>query len=374
MKISILQRGPKSFRLRIETKDAAGQRHFDYESYPTQAEAEARKAALLAGPAPAEVPSTAPTLTQAFDAYITEAETLGILSGSSAGQYRVTQKLYLGDLAGQHVDRISPEAVKAHLIGLAGRLAAPTLRAVRAKISRVMKHQIEAGNASKNACTGVSLARVPASAGKALLPQELDEVLEACKTHKLGPVVRFALATGMRRGEICGLRWQDVDLKRGVVHVRSQVHLERDDCGALVWALSEELKTEAGTRSIGIPPSVVRDLEALKVDADKWAERAGKPVGGLLVFLNEIGRAWRPNALTEAVGRFMKRLGLSQSIHDLRHTHATLLLKARHNPKAVSKRLGHSRVETTLSIYAHSLPTDDAGLTAEAGSIVDGGI
>jgi integrase len=373
MKISILQRGPKSFRLRIETKDAAGRRHHDYESFSTRAEAEARKAAILANP-DAEAPSTAPTLTQAFDAYVTEAEALKILSGSSAGQYRIAQKLYLGDLAGMHVDRITQDHVRAHLIGLAGRLGAPTLRALRAKISRVIRHQIDAGSASKNPCAGVTLAKIPASAGKALLPQELDNVLEACKVHKLGPIIRFALATGMRRGEICGLRWKDIDLKRGVVHVRSQVHLERDDAGALSWTLSDDLKTEGSSRDVGIPASVVADLAVLKAEAEAWAGRAKKPVDGLLVFLNDKGRAWSPNALTEAVGRFMKRLGLTQSIHDLRHTHATLLLRARHNPKAVSKRLGHSRVETTLSIYSHALPSDDAGLTAEAGSIVDGGI
>lgn len=372
MKINILERGPRSFRLRIEHKDADGQRHFSYESFGTRAEAEARKAELLAGPI--EAPSKAPTLSQAFDAYVAEMEALGVISGSSAGQYRVTQKLYLGGLAGLPMDRIATDQVRAHLIGLAGRLSAATLRAVRSKIARVYRHQADSGVACKNPCVGVTLAKVPASAGKALLPHELDAVLEACKVHSIGPLVRFGLATGMRRGEICGLRWKDVDLKRGLIHVRSQVHLERGEGGALEWTLSEELKTENSTRVVGIPASVVADLTVLRAEAEAWAGKAKKPVDGLLVFLNEKGRAWKPNNLTEAVGRFMKRLGLSQSIHDLRHTHATLLLKARHNPKAVSKRLGHSKVETTLGIYSQALPTDDAGLTAEAGSIVDGGV
>ena len=345
-----------------------------------EGDAERRRQEIERGLSPAPVATEAPhapalTLSQAFEVFVAERRALQALADSSAAQYDCVRRLYLGDLASMPVEAVTSERLTQLFKGLHGRLNGRTLQNVRRKISTVIAHQIDtAGLRMENPVRKVKLGKVPVTAGQVLAPHELDRVLEACRGHPIGLLVRFGLATGMRRGELCGLLWADVDLKRGVVHVRSQVHLEEDEAGDLRFVRSTDLKTDGSRRSIGIPPTLVADLRIAKAEAQAWATRAKKDVEQLYVFLNAIGRAYTPSALSEAVRRFFNRLKLPCTVHDLRHIHATMLLKARHNPKAVSRRLGHSRVETTLGIYAHALPDDDASLTAEAGAIIDGGV
>ena len=376
-KVTKLQRGPQSWRLRIETKDANGQRAYAYETVKgTEAQAEARRLEIVRGLSPEGVFAPAPgtTLGQAFEAFVEERKAVQALADSSAAQYLIIRRLHLGELGVLPVEAITPERLKAHFATLGGRLNARTLQNVRRRISTVINHHIDSANLRiDNPVRKVKLGKVAPTAGQVLAPHELDRVLDACRGHHLGLLIRFALATGLRRGELCGLTWADVDLKRGVAHVRAQVHLEGEG-EALQYVRTTELKTDGSRRSVGIPAGLLEDLRAEKAKHQEWATKAKRDVESLSVFLNAIGRAYSPGALSEAVRRFFVRLQLPCTVHDLRHIHATMLLRARHNPKAVSRRLGHSKVETTLSIYSHALPDDDASLTAEAGAIIDGGV
>jgi integrase len=166
------------------------------------------------------------------------------------------------------------------------------------------------------------------------------------------PLWLLALATGMRLGELRGLRWCDVELARGALHVRQQItRVGRKD-------RTSEPKTNAGRRTISLPADAI---EALK---EHHTQRPVRPIAldpaqrdTDLVFAREDGTALDQDAISSRFNRAVARTKLKRiTFHGMRHTHATLLLLAGVNVKAVSARLGHSSIQITLDTYAHLLP------------------
>ncbi|MDP9358886.1 MAG: site-specific integrase [Chloroflexota bacterium] len=164
-----------------------------------------------------------------------------------------------------------------------------------------------------------------------------------------GALWRLALLTGMRRGEILGLMWQDVDLDRGMLSVRRT--LSRGKGGT--WEFGTP-KTTAGRRSIALPPSVVESLKRHRIQQVEhrlalgplWEDRG-------FVFTNETGGPLHVNALA---GRFRHLVASAEvpriRFHDLRHTSATLMLANGEHPKIVQERLGHADIAMTMR-YSH---------------------
>ena len=182
----------------------------------------------------------------------------------------------------------------------------------------------------------------------------------------------LALATGARLGEIFGLKWDCVDITKGVIHIKR----------ALVTGKSgrmfEEPKTAKSRRQIPVPNDVVDELRRYK----KWQDWQRHLLGNKwqendLVITNQIGNVMNTsNFTTRYFKKLLERSGIDRSIkfHDLRHTHATLLLLQGINPKIVQERLGHSTVTMTLDTYSHLLPDmQDAAVKALEGMFLSGG-
>ena len=157
--------------------------------------------------------------------------------------------------------------------------------------------------------------------------------------------------TGMRRGEALGLRWEDVDLEAGRLSVRRALIPN----GKVV--VVSEPKTARGRRSIALDPATV---EVLKSQAAGQLEDQAKStawIEGGLVFTKEDGEAWHPEVVSRLFRQAVKRSMLPAiRLHDLRHTHATLALRAGIHPKVVSERLGHATIAITLDTYSHAIP------------------
>ena len=171
----------------------------------------------------------------------------------------------------------------------------------------------------------------------------------------------MAITTGMRRGEILGLRWSDVDLKNKRLSVRQILQQKRDGT-----AFFKGPKTQKSLRSI---PLANLAIDALKRHKAAQAELrlqlgTGKDKDDL-VFHNARGEPWRPNSMSGAYRDFIKARGFrAVSFHGLRHSHATHLLENNTHPKIVSERLGHSTTAITLDLYSHILPTLQETVTA----------
>ncbi len=160
----------------------------------------------------------------------------------------------------------------------------------------------------------------------------------------------------MRRGELCGLEWRDVDFSTGCLHIqRSSLYIPEKG------VFEDEPKNETSKRVIKLSGSAVILLKDFK----KWQERqrgelgtAWNDTGRLFTTWN--GKPINPDTITAWFHDFIQRNDLPDcSIHSLRHTNATLLIASGTPIKTVSKRLGHSNVSTTGNIYTHAIQSAD---------------
>lgn len=192
--------------------------------------------------------------------------------------------------------------------------------------------------------------------------EEIDFFLNEIKEHYLYTPIFLDVLTGLRIGELCGLRWCDVDLDNGFIEVNSQVIQDRINKELI---FSSILKTSTSHRNISIPPVLIDYLKAIKDDRNALESD--------FVILSREGLMCNPRNLsmnfTKTVSKYKDSIEdiekanktvpesymqLKQiSFHGLRHTHATLLIFNGENIKVVSDRLGHRDISITLNTYTH---------------------
>jgi len=209
--------------------------------------------------------------------------------------------------------------------------------------------------APRNVCDAVEAPKARRTDIKTIGPGEVRELIEAAlaEDSPYGDCAVLALHTGLRLGELLGLRWEDVDLERGHVRVRRSLqHLpgqERE---------FREPKTARGRRTIPLGATAISVLERLR--RRQIEERLASGPGyknEALVLATSVGTPLNGGNVRRAFYRITSRLGLAPlRFHDLRHTHATLLLARGVHPKVVSERLGHASIGLTLDTYSHVLP------------------
>lgn len=180
---------------------------------------------------------------------------------------------------------------------------------------------------------------------------EIKEFLKASKDSRYYCVFLLALTTGMRQGEILGLRWRNVDeTNRTLSIVQTLSHDGK--------SLNAGAKTSAGNRKISIDKETLNQIVKLKDQYKQEAEYGSgiyKDHG--LVISTSVGTPLSPRNLLRSFDSIIKKGNLKKiRFHDLRHTHASLLLKQGVNPKIVSERLGHANIRITLDKYSHLLP------------------
>jgi integrase len=168
--------------------------------------------------------------------------------------------------------------------------------------------------------------------------------------------LRLAAVTGARRGELCGLKWSDVDFKNHRLLIERSVVVGPN--GALV---EKETKTHA-SRRISLDTGTLESLRFYRQMCKQVAGAAGGTLtGDAYVFSHDIASRtpWRPDYATLAFTRVRDELGISVRLHDLRHFAATSMLVSGHDVRTVSGRLGHADAATTLGVYAHFIESAD---------------
>jgi integrase len=202
----------------------------------------------------------------------------------------------------------------------------------------------------------LTLPAVPRHEANVLDSERVSQYLDAARAHGLYGLLMFAAASGCRRGEALALPWPDVDLDRGAVKISKS--LEQTEAGLRV----KSTKTER-TRTISLPASLV---ELLKFHREVQGE--SRRLFGCdyrtdldLVFCDPMGNYLKPDTVTAKACLIARKAGLGKgtSLHTRRHSHASQLLSNGVSLATVSKRLGHTDVHTTATIYSHALPKDD---------------
>jgi integrase len=191
---------------------------------------------------------------------------------------------------------------------------------------------------------------------------ELQAFLQAAADHRLFPAFWLAAHTGMRRSELLGLQWRDIDFDANTMSVnRGILSIGYDKC-------ESRGKTPRSRRKVDLGPNTIEVLRGWHTWRQAIAHATATPLTEW-VFADADGEPIHPHAVSQAFQRVTRRAGVPIiRLHDLRHTHATLLLKEHVTPKVVTERLGHARVAFTLETYQHVLPgmQADAARTFEA--------
>ncbi|MGG1400199.1 site-specific integrase [Bacillus salipaludis] len=180
----------------------------------------------------------------------------------------------------------------------------------------------------------------------------LKNVTNVKRPSKYITAYLLAILTGMRQGEILGLRWKDIDFQTKQIFV-SQT-LSHDGKELRNWT-----KTKAGKRAIHIPDVLINHLKIERKNfLSNKLECGNEFEDNDLVICTKNGKPVQSTNLLRAFKNDAKKVGLPIiRFHDLRHTHATMLIQQNINPKVIQERLGHSRIGITLDIYSHVLPS-----------------
>lgn len=179
--------------------------------------------------------------------------------------------------------------------------------------------------------------------------EQLKQFLSEISGTYLHLPILITSLTGLRVAELCGLRWENVDLEEGLIHVKEQVIHDKIN---KIDIHTTKLKTPTSYRTITIPNGLVNLLKEHKENQNLSTTKD-------FVITSRNGFMCNPRNLSmDFTKKVAKHKDLPQiSIHGLRHTHATMLVEKRENIKVISERLGHSSVKTTLDVYSHVLPS-----------------
>lgn len=242
-------------------------------------------------------------------------------------------------------------------------LSLRSVELVHTNLRKSLEDARRLGLIAENPATDATLPRVDPRDGStvgtskvnAWTAEELRRFLDHVEGSRWERHITVAATTGLRRGELLGLTWENVDLDGGLLHVRRSLVVVRGR------PLHKGTKT-GRPRTLHIDPRTVAVLREQRRRQGLWREEHGDSWRDPwdLVFTHRDGRYILPNNLSVSFARLVKRAPVPPiRFHGLRHTHATLLLGDGVPVKVVSERLGHAAISVTLDIYAHCLPAMD---------------
>ncbi len=250
---------------------------------------------------------------------------------------------------------------KGGLGGLSARTVLHHHRILRQALQQAVRWQLLA----RNPADAVEPPRPARNEMRVLEEADLGKLLEASRPNAtLRLAILLAITTGLRRGEIMALRWRDLDLDAGLLAVRQS--LEETKAGLSF----KEPKTPKARRAVALPTLAIEGLRRHRAEQARMRLMLGPGYeDNDLVCCRADGEPLHPHTITQAFIELAakQKFGFRFRFHDLRHSHATLLLRQGVHPKIVSERLGHSTVGITLDVYSHVLP----GMQEEAARKVD---
>ena len=279
-------------------------------------------------------------------------------------------KIHLSELQPSHLQAFYRRALEKGRIDGKGGLSPRSVLHIHRILHDALSHAVKWGLVARNVADAVDPPRASHKEMRTLDSEGVNRLLKASKDTLYYPIIHLAVYTGLRRSELLGLRWRDIDLDMATLSVVQVLHHLRDS--RIVF---QEPKSQKGKRQVALSPTAVVALREYKQRQEVERLILGKPVTDEdLVFSNSDSSPLLPNSVTHAFIKTVRGAGLHGiRFHDLRHTHASLMLKQGVHPKIVSERLGHATVGITLDTYSHVMPglQEAAALKFQEGLVRD---
>ena len=230
-------------------------------------------------------------------------------------------------------------------------------------LKQSLKYAVRQGYLGRNPC---ELVDPPSPKGKPMRTLTLSEVADlliAASDNSHYPIIYAAVSTGLRQGELLGLRWRDIDIASRYISVNRSLYKRRGVCQFI------EPKTAHSRRRVAMTSKLAEFLTNYSLERQRLYYQIGKVMTlDDLVFANHQGTPVDPSVLSHNFGRIARRAGLENvRFHDLRHTFASLMLQRGAKPKVISEALGHASVAFTMDIYSHIIE----GMESEAMALLD---
>ena len=251
--------------------------------------------------------------------------------------------------------------------GTGGGLSAKSVRNVHATLQSALSDAARKGTVVRNVADTADPPSISRS-GRSISVWTGDQLrcfLDTMADHELYPLYLLAATTGMRRGEIAGLLWHNVDLEAARLTINQQI------VSVQYELIESDLKTPTSRRNIDLAPRTVAELRRHRLRQLEERMATGQRGDDGYVFAKPDGSPIHPDLISQTFERAVAKLDTPRiRLHDLRHTHATILLQQNVHPKVVSERLGHSSVAFTMTVYQHVMP----GLQAQAASAFEAAV
>ncbi len=270
------------------------------------------------------------------------------LAPSTWSQYEHYLRLQvMPSLGNTRITDLTPLHVQRMLTTLHHDLAPKSVRHVHNILRTCLDRAVEWGILGVNPVRKVKAPPVPRREMHIWTPEQARLFNDIAATDPYYALYFVALTTGMRRGELIGLRWQDVDFDAERLTVQQTISRAQGRLHV------RDTKTAAGRRRIALLPETITVLREHR--QRQLAGGVSSPEG--LVFVNPHGEPASVTTVGKHFHAIITAAGLPHiRLHDLRHSHASMLMALGVNPKVIAERLGHANISTTLGTYAHLLP------------------
>jgi integrase len=350
--------GKPQYRVRISDKDViTGKRkNLTVGSYSTKREAEkSEREALTKRDKGTLVDPSTITVGELLQAWLQEKR--HDVTGNTYTSYRITiEKHLIPAIGGLKLQSLRANVIQAQYTmwrDSAKPLSPQTIRLCHMRLVQALDMAVRLNMIPVNMVRGT--VKAPGKQNKkpdVWSPEEAAAFLVVAKDDWHHPLWHILLLEGMRRGEALGLRWSDLDLDKGTAHLSQTVVPDFSNKGLAL--IQSRTKTAAGSRQVRLTPETITALKehrkvwlARKLAASEWANHD-------LIVCTRDGKPINPNNVGRSFDRMTKKAELPRiTVHSLRHTSATLLLRAGIPAKVVAERLGHKNVNLTLDRYSH---------------------
>lgn len=202
---------------------------------------------------------------------------------------------------------------------------------------------------------------------KAYDREQAKKLLSASEGHILEIPILLALTLGLRRSEVCGLTWDNIDFKEGTLSVKKTMYVKDGEY------IFKEPKTASSKRTISVPNGTLQRLKAHKRNQSLQMLRGELSNPHNLICFNKIRKPVTPGYLSKTFAKFLDDYGFEHMrFHDLRHTNVSLMLLDKTDSKIISARIGHASIKTTLDIYGHVLQESDVEVSKNLDNVLFG--